>query len=149
MSTLGRFVTVLVGAAALGLMGVLLGAWWAPFVAGIAAGVLIPRGWWAVLAGALAGLVAWGGPLEYEQIQFGLARTATSLAAIMGFTGAASIPVALTLLVGVLLGFSGAWFGATARSLYPTASTARPTVAAKPATAVSSPPKVGRPGGAS
>jgi len=119
MSTVGRAVTVMVGAAALGLMGVLLGAWWAPFVAGIAAGILIPRGRWAVLAGAIAGLVAWGGPLEYAQIQFGLARTATSLAAIMGFTGAATIPVALTLLVGVLLGFSGAWFGAVARSFYP------------------------------
>jgi hypothetical protein len=129
MSTLGRFLTVLVGAAALGLMGVLLGAWWAPFVAGIAAGVLIPRGWWAVLAGAVAGFVAWGVPLEYAQIQFGLARTATSLAAIMGFNGAATIPVALTLLVGILLGFSGAWFGSVARSFYPTtrASLARTT----------------------
>jgi len=125
MSTVGRAVTVMVGAAALGLMGVLLGAWWAPFVAGIAAGILIPRGRWAVLAGAIAGLVAWGGPLEYAQIQFGLARTATSLAAIMGFTGAATIPVALTLLVGVLLGFSGAWFGAVARSFYPARPRAR------------------------
>jgi hypothetical protein len=149
MRALGRFVTVVVGAAALGLMGVLVGAWWAPFVAGIAAGVLIQRGRWAVLAGAIAGLVAWGGPLEYAQIQFGLARTATSLAAIMGFTGAATIPIALTLLVGILLGFCGAWFGAAARSLYPTVPAARPMAVAKPATVVSSPPKVGRPGGVS
>jgi hypothetical protein len=121
----GRFLTVLFGACALGLMGVLLGAWWAPFLAGVAAGVFIVRAWRAVLAGAIAGLVAWGGPLEYAQIEFGLGRTATSLAAIMGFTGAATIPVALTLLVGVLLGFSGAWLGAAARSFYPSR---RPTV---------------------
>jgi len=126
VSLLVRFLTVLVGAAALALMGVLVGAWWAPFVAGIAAGVLIPRGWWAVLAGAVAGLVAWGAPLEYAQIEFGLARTATSLAAIMGFNGAATIPVALTLVVGILLGFSGAWFGTVARSFYPTARASVP-----------------------
>ena len=152
MSLFGRFATVTVGAAALGLMGVLLGAWWAPFAAGIAAGVLIPRGWWAVLGGAIAGLVAWGGPLEYAQIQFGLARTATSLAAIMGLTGAATIPVALTLLVGILLGFSGAWFGAVARSFYPARAippraAGRSRESSSPATV---PPRAaGRSGGAS
>ena len=122
MSTLGRILIVGLGAAAFGLMGVLLGAWWAPFIGGVAAGVFIPRGWWAVLAGALAGLIAWAIPLEYAQLQYGLAPTALSLAAIMGFTGAATIPVALTLLVGTLLGFSGAWFGSVARSFYPTAA---------------------------
>lgn len=120
MSSFGRIVIVALGAAAFGLMGVLLGAWWAPFVGGIAAGVFIPRGRWAVLAGAVAGLIAWAVPLEYAQLQYGLARTALSLAAIMGFTGAATIPVVLTLLVGTLLGFCGAWFGSVARSFYPT-----------------------------
>jgi hypothetical protein len=114
---------VALGAAAFALMGVLLGAWWAPFVGGIAAGVFIPRGWWAVLAGSLAGLVAWAIPLEYAQLQYGLAKTALSLAALMGFSGAATIPVALTLLVGTLLGFSGAWSGSVARSFYPVAAT--------------------------
>ncbi len=115
-----RIVSVIVGAAAIGLMGVLLGAWWAPFVAGIAAGVLLPRARWALAAGAVAGLVAWGVPLEAAQVQFGLGPTATSLAAIMGFTGAATIPVALTLVVGLLLGFTGSWLGSAGRSLYPT-----------------------------
>ena len=119
MISAGRFLTVLAGAAALGLMGVLLGAWWAPFLAGIGAGVFVVNGWRAVFAGAVAGLVAWGGPLAYLQLELGLGRTAVSLAAIMGFTGAATIPVALTLLVGILLGLCGAWFGAAARSLYP------------------------------
>jgi hypothetical protein len=139
VSSFVRFLTVLVGAAAVGLMGVLLGAWWAPFVAGIAAGALVPRAWWAVLAGAVAGLVAWGVPLEYAQLQYGLAPTALSLAAIMGFTGAATIPIALTLLVGTLLGFSGAWFGSVARSFVPR-SRPSPRASAAPGVAVKQPP---------
>lgn len=143
MRSAGRFLTVLAGAAALGLMGVLLGAWWAPFVAGIGAGVFIVNRWRAVFAGAVGGLVAWGGPLAYEQIEFGLGKTATSLAAIMGFTGAATIPVGLTLLVGVLLGFCGAWFGTVARSFYPASSSPRTP---RPAKAVAArPPKVRTP----
>lgn len=134
MISLGRFLTVLAGAAALGLMGVLLGAWWAPFVAGIAAGALIVRSRRAPIAGALAGLIAWGVPLEYANLQYGIGRTALSLAAIMGFDGAATIPVALTLLVGALLGFCGAWFGAVARSFVPAQRGARPPRSKQPAT---------------
>ena len=119
MSALVRFLIVAAGAAAVALMGVLLGAWWAPFATGVAAGAFVPRARWAVLAGAVAGLVSWVIPLEYAQLQFGLGRTALSLAAIMGFTDAATVPVALTLLVGTLLGFSGAWLGSAARSFYP------------------------------
>lgn len=121
MSAAVRFATVLVGAAAVGLMGVLLGAWWAPFVAGFAAGVLLPRARWAILVGAVSGLVAWGVPLEAAQLQYGLGPTATSLAAIMGFNGAATIPVVLTLVVGLLLGLTGSWLGSAGRSLYPAA----------------------------
>ena len=134
MSALARFVTVLVGAAAFGLMGVLLGAWWAPFVGGLAAGAFLAKGRWAAVAGAVSGLIAWTIPLAYAQLQFGLQGTSTSLAAIMGFNGAATVPIALTLLTGTLLGFSGAWFGAVARSLVPAprpASGARPARAAR------------------
>ncbi|HZQ49256.1 MAG TPA: hypothetical protein VFB69_03010 [Candidatus Dormibacteraeota bacterium] len=117
--SLGRFFTVLGGAAALGLMGVLLGVWWAPFVAGVVAGLFIVRGRRALVAGALVGLAGWGVPLAYAQLQYGLGKTAFSLAAIMGFNGASTIPVALTLIVAVMLGFSGAWLGASARSFLP------------------------------
>ena len=95
MSALVRFATVLVAAAAVSLMGVLLGAWWAPLIGGLAAGAFIPRAGWAVLAGAIAGLVSWGVPLEYAHLQYGLAATSLSLAAIMGFNGAAMVPVIL------------------------------------------------------
>ena len=129
MISLGRFLTVLAGTAAIGLMGVLLGAWWAPFVAGVGAGIFIVRGWRAPIAGALVGLISWGVPLAYAQFQYGLGRTAFSLAAMMGFNGASTIPVALTLIVAVLLGFSGAWLGAAGRSFTPYART-RPKPAA-------------------
>jgi hypothetical protein len=130
VSAFGRFVTVMVGAAAVGLMGVLLGAWWAPFPVGLAAGILVPKARWAMLAGAVAGLVAWGVPLEYSALQFGLARTSLSLAAIMGFNGAATIPIALTLLLGALLGFCGSWLGSAALAVY--RAQQAPAVSAKP-----------------
>ena len=119
MISLGRFLTVTGAAAALGLMGVLLGLWWAPVVAGVAAGLFIVRGRRALVAGAIVGLVAWGVPLGYAQLQYGLAKTAFSLAAIMGFDGASTIPFALTLIVAVLLGFCGGWLGASVRTFLP------------------------------
>src|SRR5581483_6572021 len=93
--------------------------WWAPFVAGVVARLAIVRCRRALVAGALVGLAGWGVPLAYAQLQYGLGKTAFSLAAIMGFNGASTIPVALTLIVAVLLGFSGAWLGASARSFLP------------------------------
>ncbi len=125
MTALVRFVAVLVGAAAVGLMGVLLGAWWAPFVAGLGAGALLPRARWAILAGAISGVAAWGIPLESMQLQYGLRATTLALAAIMGYNGAATIPVALTLLIGLLLGLTGSWLGAAVRSVVRT-DTPRP-----------------------
>lgn len=114
-----RFAATLVIAAALALLGVYLGAWWAPFPVGIAAGLVLTRARWGIAAGAIAGLVAWTVPLAAEQVQYGLKATSLSLAAIMGFDGAATIPLALTLVVGLLLGLTGAWLGAAARGLMP------------------------------
>jgi hypothetical protein len=130
VSALARFTIVVIGAAAFSLMGVLLGAWWAPLIGGLAAGLFIPKAGWAVLAGALAGLVSWAVPLEYAHLQYGLEATSLSLAAIMGFNGAALVPIVLTLLTGTLLGFCTAWFGSVARSFY-----AAPRAARQPATA--------------
>ncbi len=118
MSGAVRFVTVMIAGAAIGLLGILLGAWWLAFPVGVAAGFVLPRARWAVAAGALSGLIAWTVPLGYAQVQYGLRATSLSLAAIMGFDGAATIPVALTLLVGLLLGLTGAWLGAAARVLF-------------------------------
>ena len=40
-----------------------------------------------------------------------------SIAAIMGVNGAALIPIALTVVVGVLLGLAGSWLGAAIRGV--------------------------------
>ena len=107
------YAAVLIAALA-ALAGVLLGAWWAPFVVGLALGVVARRGRISVPAGAAIGLLAWSLPLAVAHGRYGLGPTAQTLAAIMGFTHQAVVPVALTLLVGTLLGLTGAWLGGAA-----------------------------------
>jgi hypothetical protein len=96
-------------------VGVMLGAWWAPFIFGFAFGVIEPRARIAVPVGALIGLVGWSIPLVSSESRFGLGPTAESLAAIMGFAHQGAIPVILTLVVGLLLGLTGAWLGSAGR----------------------------------
>jgi hypothetical protein len=92
-------------------VGVMLGAWWAPFALGLAFGIAEPRARIAVPVGALIGLVGWLIPLATLESRFGLGSTAGSLAAIMGFGHQGAIPIILTLVVGLLLGLTGAWLG--------------------------------------
>lgn len=97
--------------------GVVLGAWWLTFLAGVALGVLT-RARVAIPAGSVAGLLGWGLPLAWEQWRYGIGPAAHTLASIMGITqGGAVGPVALTCLVGLLLGLTGAWLGVAARSV--------------------------------
>jgi hypothetical protein len=98
-------------------VGVMLGVWWAPFVFGFAFGILQPRARIAVPFGALIGLLAWLIPLVGIDSRYGLGSTAGSLAAIMGFGHQGAIPITLTLVVGVLLGLTGAWLGSAMRTL--------------------------------
>ena len=97
--------------------GVLAGAWWAPFVAGLLIGSIQPRARFAIPAGAVIGLLGWGLPLAAVQVQYSAGGAAQSLAAIMGFGHQAAIPIVLTLVVGLLLGLTGGWLGSAARSL--------------------------------
>ena len=106
-----RTAGVIVVGAAVSLAGVLLGAWWAPFPVGLVVGLVVPRTRTALFSGSLSGLLAWSLPLLAAQLQYGLGPTARGLAAIMGFAGLTVIPVALTHLVGLLLGLTGAWLG--------------------------------------
>lgn len=98
-------------------VGVLLGAWWVPFLVGAAFGITIQRARWAVPLGAASGLLAWLVPLAIEQVRYGLGSSASALAAIMGFGREGIVPVILTLLVGTLLGLCGAWLAGGARLL--------------------------------
>jgi hypothetical protein len=107
------YVAVLLGGLA-ALAGVLLGAWWAPFVVGLVLGGFARRARIAIPAGAAIGLLSWALPLAVEHGRYGLAPAAQSLAAIMGFGHQGAVPVVLTLLVGTLLGLTGAWLGSAA-----------------------------------
>jgi hypothetical protein len=109
------FITVV--GVAISLAGLLLGAWWLTFVAGLVLGAVIGRGRVAIPAGALAGLVAWGIGLTMLQVSYGLGPSASSLAAIMGSTGQPEIPLVLTCVVGLLLGLTGAWLASALRGL--------------------------------
>ena len=111
-----RYVAILV-AGLLALAGVLLGLWWAPFATGLALGLLDRRARVVVPVGGAIGLVAWAIPLAAIEVRYGLGATAAGLAAIMGFGHQGLVPIALSLLVGALLGVSGAWLGGAARGL--------------------------------
>ena len=67
--------------------------------------------------GALAGLIGWVLPLAADHVRYGIGPAAASLAAIMGFSGKAFVPLILTCLVGLLLGLTGAWLASAARLL--------------------------------
>ena len=115
MSARRRFALVLVGGILLSLSGMFLGLWWVTFATGVAIGLALPRTWTALVAGAISGLAAWSEPLIEANAQYGLGPTSLSIAAIMGVNGAALIPIALTVVVGVLLGLAGSWLGAERR----------------------------------
>ena len=107
----------LVGGTAIALGGVLVGAWWLAFPAGMLVGITVPQARLGVPAGALAGLLGWSVPLLVIQVRNGLGPSASSLAAIMGFTGQPAIPLVLTCVVGLLLGLTGAWLASAIRGL--------------------------------
>ncbi len=112
-----RLYVALLLAALLVLAGVLLGLWWSPFVIGVVLGALDSRARVTVPAAAATGLIGWAIPLVVIHARYGLGPTTESLAAIMGFGHQGVLPVVLTLLVGTLLGASGAWLGSAARGL--------------------------------
>ena len=101
----------------IGLTGVLFGYWWAPFVVCLPLPLVAPRARVALPLGGGVGLLSWLVPLAAGQVRYGLGPTAQSLAAIMGFGHAEAVPVILTLLVGTLLGLTGAWVATAVRAL--------------------------------
>lgn len=98
-----------------GLAGVLFGYWWAPFATGAFIGLVANRGRFAIPAGGLVGVVAWLLPLAAIQARYGIGPTAGSLAAIMGFGRQGMLAIVLTVVVGALLGLTGAWLASAVR----------------------------------
>jgi hypothetical protein len=99
------------------LVGVLLGVWWTPFLAGAAIGLVLGKPAFAIPAGAAAGFLGWLIPLLGLEMRYGLDSTTVSLAAVMGFDHKGSVPLIMTLLVGTLLGLTGAWLACAVRGL--------------------------------
>ena len=97
-----------------------LGLWFAPFVAGLAVGLLARRGWRsrhtlpAVLAMALLG---WGVPLYWPAVVQGQPAGATArvIAALAGVPPHAVFGVVFTLLVAMLQAVIGLWLDRTAQ----------------------------------
>jgi hypothetical protein len=112
-----RQLAILVFGMILAAAGVMLGAWWVPFPVGVAVGVAEPRARIAIPLGAASGLFGWLVPLAQVQLTYGLGSTAGSIAAIMGFGHQGVIPTVLTMLVGTLLGLTGAWFTTALRGV--------------------------------
>jgi hypothetical protein len=112
-----KVVATLILALIISVAGVVAGAWWAPFVAGLVIGAVQSRARFAIPAGAVIGLLGWAVPLAALQFQYGAGSAAQSLAAIMGFSHQAAIPLILTCLVGLLLGLTGAWLGSATSTL--------------------------------
>ena len=112
-----RIYAVVLVAGLVALAATAFGLWWAPFPVGLAVGAIVPRARIAIPASGTIGLVSWLIPLAAAQFSYGLGPTATSLAAIMGFDHAAALPIALTLLVGTLLGLTGGWLGSAGRTV--------------------------------
>jgi hypothetical protein len=109
------FVIGLIVAAA----AVFFGAWWAPFPVGVGLGIVQGRARTAIPLGALIGFIAWVLPLARMDVTYGIGPAAASIAAIMGFGRQGLIPILLTLLVGALLGLTGAWLVTAVRQVSP------------------------------
>jgi len=117
---LGCFVLVAVVVAA----GAYAGAWFVPFVAGLAAGVASKRlGFPSVPAAALAAVAGWAVPLWVMALR-GLpaGATARTIAGLAGLPPHAAVTVVVTLLLAALQVFAGAWL---ARALLPRRLTGR------------------------
>jgi hypothetical protein len=92
----------------------LTGYWQTMLLAGIAGGLWVGGGWRGFGAGALGVLLAWGGYLAFFALTSPLGELNRLFVGIAGLdptTGAALLPLVLTLLIALLLGGAGGWLG--------------------------------------
>jgi hypothetical protein len=103
---------VLVAAAAACAAGAWLGAWWAPFLVGVAVAAA-PRG--GVLPAALGAVAGWVIPLWVLALRGQpVGATARVIAALAGLPPYAGVTVAATAALALLQVLAGAWLGRTA-----------------------------------
>jgi hypothetical protein len=98
------------------------GAWFVPFVAGVAAGLLSLRWPGVVIAAVLGAVAGWALPLWILALRgYPAGATAHAIAALAGLPPYAAVTIVATLLLAALQALAGAWL---ARALAPTRSTA-------------------------
>lgn len=121
---MARRLVLLVVAAAVVAAGAYAGAWFVPFLAGLAVGAAPPRfAFPSVPETALAAVVGWAVPLWVLALR-GLPAGATArvIAGLAGLPPYAVITVAVTLLLAALQVLAGAWL---ARAVLPRRLTGR------------------------
>jgi hypothetical protein len=96
----------------------LFGFWWVTFLVGVGLGLVVRRGPAALGWGALVGALAWGLPLAWMSRIAPVGRTAQVVSGILGVRGSSAPAIALTVLIGVLLGLTGAWLAAAGRGMW-------------------------------
>ncbi len=112
-----RWLTVVLAGALVIAAGAELGLWFVPFLAGLAAGLLLPRWGWrlrhTLLAVLVMALLGWGVPLYWPAVVQGQPAGATArvIAALAGVPPHAFTGVLVTLLVAILQGVVGLWLG--------------------------------------
>ncbi len=107
----------LIPAALLVWLLLLHGAWWAPWPIALLWALTMPTTRRQYLGGLVVALAGYALPLVVTGVQYPLGRTANLVAAIMGFGRHGLIVWALTALMALLLGLSGAWVGHALRNL--------------------------------
>lgn len=115
---MAKRLAVLAAVAAVVAAGAVLGAWFVPFLAGLAAGVASSRYLFpSVPAAALAAVAGWAVPLWVLALR-GLPAGATArvIAGLAGLPPHAAVTVVVTLLLAGLQVLAGAWL---ARALLP------------------------------
>jgi len=101
-----------------------VGAWFVPFLVGLAAGVASRRYWFpSVPLSALAAVAGWAVPLWVMALRgLPVGATARVIAGLAGLPPYAAVTIAVTLLLAALAVFAGAWL---ARALLPRQVTGR------------------------
>jgi len=119
---LAAFVATTVAVAVVVAATAAAGAWFVPFVAGVAAGLLSLRWPGVVIAAVLGAVAGWALPLWILALRgYPAGATAHAIAALAGLPPYAAVTIVATLLLAALQALAGAWL---ARALAPTRSTA-------------------------
>jgi hypothetical protein len=93
------------------------GLWWGTIAVGLAAGVLIRRGWVAVIIAFMAGLAGWGGPLAWQSAQINEVHTASVVAGMMGLGSNGWTVIIVSIVLAGLLCATAAWLVVALRGL--------------------------------